>query len=305
MVAQRAPRPEDQIEYPTLEDLAARVATLRPVSGVAVRVLSLTDEPAVSAHELADVMSADQALSAKMLRMANSAYYGHARRISSVRDAVVLLGSRTVRSAVLVSTVMNRSAHEGLIERYPFWRYCVAVGIISSAAAQTQRLDKHMAFTAGVLHAIGVLALDQQAPDLLEEAMSLAHEGDIALRDAELALFGYTDADLGRELAMRWNFPQELVESIGAWPAPPETHPGTLAEVLYRARELATACGLADGIETLESPLDAADGSEEGIAIELPEIWRVSPWARALAALGGPVGIAEQADSFVEATLLG
>jgi HD-like signal output (HDOD) protein len=300
MVAQRASTPDEQSDYPTLEDLAARVATLRPVSGVAVRVLALTDEATVSAHELADVMSADQALSAKMLRMANSAYYGHARRISSVRDAVVLLGSRTVRSAVLVSTVMNRSANEGLIARYDFWRYCVAVGIISSAAAQHRRLDKHMAFTAGVLHAIGALALDQQAPEILGDAMSLAKEGNIGLRDAELALFGYTDADLGRELALRWNFPQELVDSIGAWPAPPESHPGTIAEVLYRARELASACGLADGIETLRSAESVAP--EE---IELPETWQTSPWVSALTSLGGPEGIIEKADSFVEATLLG
>jgi HD-like signal output (HDOD) protein len=302
MVAQRAFRPDEQefeaaAEYPTLEELAARVATLRPVSGVAVRVLALTDEPAVSAHELADVMSADQALSAKMLRMANSAYYGHARRISSVRDAVVLLGSRTVRSAVLVSTVMNRSANEGLIDRYNFWRYCVAVGIIASSAAQHRRLDKHMAFTAGVLHAIGVLALDQQAPELLGDAVSLAKEGDIALRDAELALFGYTDADLGRELALRWNFPQELVDSIGAWPAPPDSQVGTIAEVLHRARDLASACGLADGIETVK-PLDDFE-------VVLPEIWLTPPWSGALSALGGPEGIIEKADSFVEATLLG
>lgn len=297
MVAQRAPVPGDELGYPSLEELVARVANLRPVSGVAVRVLALTTEPAVSAHELADVMSADQALSTKMLRMANSAYYGHARRISTVRDAVVLLGSRTVRSAVLVSTVMNRSTNEGLIERYRFWRYCVAVGIIASAAAQTQRLDKHMAFTAGVLHAIGVLALDQQAPDLLEEAMSLAREGGIGLRDAELALFGYTDADLGRELATKWNFPPELVDAIGAWPAPPETQPGTLAEVLHRARELASACGLADGIETA--------GANEDWEIEVPATWQSTPWMGALAALGGPGGIVEKADSFVEATLLG
>ncbi len=297
MVAQRAPVPGDDLGYPSLEELVARVANLRPVSGVAVRVLALTTEPAVSAHELADVMSADQALSTKMLRMANSAYYGHARRISSVRDAVVLLGSRTVRSAVLVTTVMSRSTNEGLIERFRFWRYCVAVGIISSAAAQTQRLDKHMAFTAGVLHAIGVLALDQQAPDLLEEALSLAREGGIGLRDAELALFGYTDADLGRELAAKWNFPPELAEAIGAWPAPPDTQPGTLAEVVHRARELATACGLADGIET--------PGAEEDWEIELPTTWRSMPWESALTALGGPTGIVEKADSFVEATLLG
>ncbi|MFN8638777.1 MAG: HDOD domain-containing protein [Dehalococcoidia bacterium] len=284
-------------EYPTLDELAARVATLRPVSGVAVRVLALTEDQSISAHELADVMSADQALSAKMLRMANSAYYGHARRISTVRDAVVLLGSRTVRSAVLVSTVMNRSSHEGMIERYDFWRFCVGVGIIAGPAAHALHLDRHQAFTAGVLHAIGLLALDQQAPDLLGDAISLAREGNITLRDAELALFGYTDSDLGRVLARQWNFPEELVEAIGAWPNPPEAQPRTLAAVLHRSRQLATACGLPDGIETQRATMPNTG--------EFPEIWLTPPWSGAMGSLGGIEGIVEKADSFVEATLLG
>ncbi len=295
MVAAR--RAEEQhFDYPSLEELAARVATLRPVSGVAVRVLALTEEQSISANELADVMSADQALSAKMLRMANSAYYGHARRISTVRDAVVLLGSRTVRSAVLVSTVMNRASHDGLIERYDFWRFCVGVGIIAGPAAQRMRLDRHQAFTAGVLHAIGLLALDQQAPDLLGDALSLAQEGGISLREAELALFGYTDSDLGRLLARQWNFPDDLVEAIGAWPQPPETQPGTLAEVLHHSRNLATACGLPDG---LEHPRGTA------LPAEVPEVWLQQPWSAALGSLGGVQGVIEKSDSFVEATLLG
>jgi HD-like signal output (HDOD) protein len=294
MVAAR--QRDEHYEYPTLEELAARVATLRPVSGVAVRVLALTEEQAISAHELADVMSADQALSAKMLRMANSAYYGHARRISTVRDAVVLLGSRTVRSAVLVSTVMNRASAEGLIERYDFWRFCVGVGIIAGPAAQLLRLDRHQAFTAGVLHAIGLLAIDQQAPEILGDALSLAQEGGITLREAELALLGYTDSDLGRVLARQWNFPEDLVDAIGAWPQPPDSHPGTLAEVLYRARELATACGLPDG---LEHPRGHAQPQE------VPDVWLTPPWSAALGSLGGVEGIVSKADSFVEATLLG
>ena len=141
-----------------------------------------------------------------------------------------------------------------------------------------------------------MLALDQQAPDLLGDAVSLAREGEISLRDAELALFGYTDSDLGRLLARQWNFPEDLVEAIGAWPQPPETQPGTLAEVLHRSRQLANACGLPDGIETQRGATERT---------EVPEMWLEPPWSAALGALGGVEGIIEKADSFVEATLLG
>ncbi len=156
--------------YPTLEEMMQRVSGLRPVTGVAMRVLALTEAGQASAGEVAAVVSADQALSVKFLRMANSAYYGQARRITTVRDAVVVLGLRTVRSAVLVSTMMTHDESEGPLDRYEFWRHCVGVGVVSEAIARVEGLDRHHAFTAGVLHNIGRLAMDQQAPEVAAEA---------------------------------------------------------------------------------------------------------------------------------------
>ncbi len=82
--------------YPALDELVNQIGELRPINAVATRILQLTESERFSAHELATVISSDQALTAKMLRLSNSAYYGFPRRITTVRDAVVLLGFRAV-----------------------------------------------------------------------------------------------------------------------------------------------------------------------------------------------------------------
>jgi HD-like signal output (HDOD) protein len=309
--------------YPTLEEMMQRVSGLRPVTGVAMRVLALTESDQASAREVAAVVSADQALSVKFLRMANSAYYGQARRITTVRDAVVVLGMRTVRSAVLVSTMMTQDESEGPLDRYEFWRHCVGVGVVSEAIARVEGLDRHHAFTAGVLHNTGRLAMDQQAPEVLSDTIALALESGMPLIEAERALLGYTDADLGGALAVEWNFPEPLVDGIRLWPLPPEEQPRTLAAVVGRARTLVIACGLGDGVPVM--PMAAADGETGDFADfetsseslegdvqagtshepELPPEWLERPLSIVLARLGGPGGIVRSADDFVESTLLG
>ena len=93
---------------PTLDEAVNAIAELRPLGAVATQILSITEGDQFCAQELAKVVSADQALSAKMLRLSNSPYYGFPRRITTVRDAIVLLGFRAVRSATISSCVIRR-----------------------------------------------------------------------------------------------------------------------------------------------------------------------------------------------------
>jgi HD-like signal output (HDOD) protein len=90
-----------------LAEVVTTIADLHPMQVVGTRILEVTEGEQFSAHQLAQVISADQALTAKMLRVANSAYYSYPRRITTVRDAVVILGFRAVRSATLASCVMD------------------------------------------------------------------------------------------------------------------------------------------------------------------------------------------------------
>ena len=107
---------------PELDLLIPNIQELTPLLVVAVRVLEIAEGTQFSAHELAQVVAAAQALTTKLLRLSNSAYYGFPRRISTVRNAVVLLGFRAVRSATLASCVIDTLPGGRLIDPITAWR---------------------------------------------------------------------------------------------------------------------------------------------------------------------------------------
>ncbi|MBM3141002.1 MAG: HDOD domain-containing protein [Chloroflexi bacterium] len=118
--------------------MVREIAELRPLGGVASAVLRITDSGRFSAHEPGKVIATDPALSAKVLRLSNSVYYGFPRRLGTVRDAVVLIGFRDVRSAVLASCVMDAVGRAQRIDYRQFWRFSVTVGVLSELAAQCE-----------------------------------------------------------------------------------------------------------------------------------------------------------------------
>jgi HD-like signal output (HDOD) protein len=283
--------PEQTAHYPSLDELVENVTQLHPLAAVSVRVLALTEGEHFSATELATVIASDQALTAKMLRLANSAYYGFPRRINTAREAVVLLGLRAVRSATLVSTVIDAVRGDGMIDREAFWRYSVTVGMLAEVSARNGGHHQHQAFTAGVLHNIGRLALDQQAPNALRATITLSSGGGLSLHQAQHALLGYTEVELGAALAERWNFPEALVGAIAHW-ADEQPPRGSLAEMVSFACAFADSCGLPDGVEVRS-------------ATEPQDEWLTPAVSASLERLGGIDGVFARAEAFVESTLLG
>jgi HD-like signal output (HDOD) protein len=282
-----------QPEQPSLESVVREIAELRPLPGVASAALRITDSDRFSAHELAKVISADQALTAKVLRLSNSAYYGFPRRIGTVRDAIVLIGFRAVRSAVLASSVMQVHRDPRSIDYRGFWRFSVTVGVLAELVAQSERGPFEEAFTAGVLHNIGRLALDQHLPQLFHECRRRSEREHMSLHEAERAVLGYTDAELGAALASHWNFPRELADAVAHHPlnvyAVPEEE-GSLTAYVVRARRFALAYGLSDGVETPHA----------GAA---PPEWSAPPLKDALARAGGIAGVLQRVGVFLDSTL--
>lgn len=188
--------------YATLEQLVNEIGELRPIGAVASQILRITENDRFSAHELATVISSDQALTSKMLRLSNSAYYGFPRRIMTVRDAVVLLGFRAVRSATLASCVIEAARGGGRIDYQTFWHFSVTVGMLAEVVGRAEHSHQDEAFTAGVVHNIGRLALDQHLPQALDDAVRCAAEAGLTVHEAEREVLGFTDAELGGALAL-------------------------------------------------------------------------------------------------------
>lgn len=278
--------------FPTLDELVNELADMRPLGTIATRVLELTEGDKFSAHELASVIASDQALSAKMLRLSNSAYYGFPRRISTVRDSVVLLGFRAVRSATLASCVIDALPPGQVLDYERFWYFSVSVGMLAELLGRAERAHQDEAFTGGVLHNVGRLALDQRLPQGLQLAARLAERDGISLPEAEQQVLGFTDADLGGALALHWNFPQPLAEAVAhhALDVDQLPDPGSLAAYVVRARVFCRAYGLDDGVESTKRA-------------EPPAEWDQPPISIAMRRAGGMDGVLERAEAFIDHTL--
>lgn len=274
---------------PTLEALVYSIDELRPLSAVASRVLSLAAGDRFSAHELATLIASDQALSAKLLRLANSAYYGFPRRITTVRDAVVLLGFRAVRSAALATCLVDALPGSNMLRYREFWQFSVSVGMAAELLARSEGTHQDDAFTAGVLHGIGRLALDQYAPEVFAAAVERSRMQGAPLTRAERELLGFSSADLGGALATHWNFPPALVEAVAGHELNPAQLPDrrSLTAHVVRARLLVRSTGIGDGLS-------------EGEPTTPPAEWEEPPLSVALARQGGAAGLAERASAFFE-----
>ena len=276
----------------SLEALVQQIAELRPLPACTLRILEITEAEQFSAHDLATTIASDQTITATLLRLANSAYYGFPRRITTVRDAVVLLGFREVRAATIVASLIDSVPDNSNVDYDAFWQFSLTVGMLAEVLGRAENAHRDHAFTAGVLHNMGRLALDQVLPDALTEAIELARHTSISLHDAERRVLGYSDAEVGRELAERWAFPQSLVAAIGGHAAPLQQllEPQSLAAFVVRARAFAQSYGLADGAETHDQS-------------EAPSEWTTPPLSVALQQSGGMERVMERVSAFQDSAL--
>lgn len=201
------------------------VRNLPSLPAVVVELLQSMDNEDADTRQLAEKLSRDQALSAKVLRLANSSFYGLRGKVVSINDAIVVLGLhgvRTLATAAAVTGVFSAklAASGSIYGMDVFWRHSIAVALFAKALARHKKLNEGNAFTAGLLHDIGRLALACCFPAHLAavEADRVA-TGDSWLA-AERRVLGFNHAEVGALLADYWSFPPLLSQTIGLHHAP-------------------------------------------------------------------------------------
>lgn len=184
---------------------------------IAAKVMQIVNDPHSSAEDVAKFISRDVALTSKVLRLANSAFYGIPRTISSVNSAIVILGFNTIRSLVLSASVLKVFPQKpGLasFDRKAFWKHSFMVGIASRMVAQIYRkrklVDMETAFSAGLLHDIGKIILEQFSNDDYLPVLKSAKEKGLPLFMVEKSILGMSHADVSGMLVDKWQMPNEL-----------------------------------------------------------------------------------------------
>lgn len=203
----------------------------------------LSNDDASSASCIAAI-ERDQALTVRVLRLANSPFYGAQGQVSRIGDAVQMLGLRTVASAlaaVSLRTALGSLQCNGFCFA-SYWRHTLCTAIAAREAARVASLDAGEAFLLGLLHDVGKLILAMTSPELESQALQLARSDGLAMHDAEQQLLGVTHAEVGAVVARQWNFPAAFAEAIADHhrpvPAPAGERP-SLPLLIRLANEMA------------------------------------------------------------------
>lgn len=248
-----------------LETLLRQTDHLPPLPQVAIKALRLIDDPRCSIPELSKVLSFDQALAGRILRWANSAFYGLRSQVATLDQAIMYLGLMTVRELVVAASVgdmLNRQVAGYSLERGELWRHSVAVAAGTRWVARKQdyrALDR--AFIAGLLHDIGKLVLDKllRSDSRWQEQWNTLREQGVPFTEMERELTGYDHAEIGGFIAEKWNLPKPLCEAIALHHHPDmaESEPN-LVSYVHIADAGALMAGIGLGYEGLSYRLDEA-----------------------------------------------
>ncbi|MEB3246176.1 MAG: HDOD domain-containing protein [Vampirovibrionales bacterium] len=205
------------------ERVLKRVRDIPALPEVVNQIVSLLSRPNTPASEIASLITVDPGLTSRVLRMVNSAAYGIQRQITSVQHAIMLLGFTTVRGLVLSASIFKlfsgTDGQSGFDVR-GFWAHSILTALISRNLAEWLKLPEiEDAFSAGLLHDIGKLVLDQHLSAEYANVLMWAKRSDINLYgpgflDAELGVLGCTHATIGEHVARKWKLPQTLTEAI-------------------------------------------------------------------------------------------
>ncbi len=197
-----------------LDEIINRTCDLPTIPSVAGRVIQLVSDPHTTAEKLSKAIIVDQSLVARILKIANSAFYGCLRAIDSINQAVMILGFDTLKNIVLTASMKSVYKRFGLTEKMLHEHSLFTAMAAYHIAKETSFKNQEEVFLAGLLHDIGKVVLNNNVPDKFYMVMEEVYNTGCKFTEIEKDVFGFTHAEVGRLVVKKWNLSQELEEVI-------------------------------------------------------------------------------------------
>lgn len=254
-----------------LQHRIERLGQLPTLPQVVQKIMSMIDRPQTSAEDLGKLIEKDQVLTAKVLQLANSPYYGFPARIASVSHAVVVLGLNVVKGLALGATVFDMMKAAGMDH---LWRHSLGVAIVAHLlATRVGHKNPEELFVAGLLHDLGKVVIAVKLPETASNITRAMQERDLSMLEAEIEVLELTHAEVAGWLATAWHLPTVLKDPIMyhhrpalAVGAPLQTAIVHVADIIVKAM----GCGSSgDDVVPALSPeaWDAVKLDDEGLAV--------------------------------------
>lgn len=235
-------------EQGTPEDLVRHEVELVSFPDIYFQILKVLRSPSASASHIAEVVSRDQSLTAVLLKLVNSPYFGFSSHIDSLPRAVALVGAKELSTLALGISAIKvfKDIPPELVDMRSFWKHSLACGIFAKLLAnQVDPNEEERFFVCGLLHDIGKLLLYKKLPYASAQALVYARENRVPDAEAERVVLGFDHTEVGAALMAEWNFPEMLSQSIALHHAPAEASaPGPslihVADLLTCVAEITT-----------------------------------------------------------------
>ncbi len=254
-------------------DLLKGVVSVASLPGVYLRLSSVISDPRSSAADVGRVIAEDPGLTARLLRLVNSAMYGFPSRIETVSHAISIVGTAQLQDLALATSVVRlfASMPEELVTMESFWRHSVACGVAARALASRRReVNVERFFVAGLLHDIGRPIIYMQVPEVAKAAVTRSRETGEPLYLVEHALLGFDHSHVGNALLDQWRLPPSLREAVAQhhFPARASRFPVETA-VVHVADLIANALRFGSSGEPGIPPLDQKSWDTIGVPVSV------------------------------------
>jgi putative nucleotidyltransferase with HDIG domain len=240
------------IDYKGLTKL---INTFPGMPGAAVKLLALVDDPDVSVDRIEAILRYDPGLTANLLRLANSAYFGMPSKVGSVRQAVILLGLKRMIQMVIascMSAIMDQAVPGYDLPPGELWRHSIAVSVAAECLVKELNLDAaEEIFTAALLHDVGKLILGDFVSEDYPKIEKALHQG-LSFEVAENIVLGTDHADVGAQILSKWSIPEAIIDAV-RWHHSPEScnRPDTMLDIVHVANMLCLMIGIGVGRDGL------------------------------------------------------
>lgn len=262
-----------------VEDLAKRIKDLPPLPDAVVKLLEASRNPEAPLREMVELIKIEPALTSKILRLCNSSYYGLPRKITSIQEALVYIGTDTLVNYILAGCLASyyQQAQEGYgLAGGDLWRHSVGCAIASQLlAAGDEECAQAEVFTAGLLHDVGKIILNTYVKQEFKRIYALVRDEGTTFDEAERQVLGFDHTDAGAELARRWNLPEPLVEAIAHHQHPERSTKYTrLVSQVHLGNILCISFGIGLGSDGLAYTFHPSALSAVGL--EVSDLYRLS-----------------------------
>jgi len=244
----------------TAQSLVNNVSQLYSLPHFYSRLNEAIHDPFSELQDLANILSDDAVICARILKLANSAMYSFPSKIDTISRAITIIGTKQLGDLVLATGVIElfRNVPKEAVDMDSFWRHSIATGICARVISTYQREDNVERFyLMGLLHDIGRLIMFIQIPEQINEHIQFCKKNNILLHIQEKQGFGFDHSDVGQLLLKSWNIPQSIEETVGNQHHPQAcTKFSKEASVIHFSDVVANALQLGSSGESFVPPLN-------------------------------------------------